>query len=305
MKPGNEFINRNIPGVKRKLLISELHPAFSYLNSWNSCYTINHLTEQIFGINQKRFRKIIQKNLTRECKGEVLLNEELWLFFKALGTFIPNQDKKYQFLRDINLSDFNPGLAPALFFLLQKEEYPSISMKNKKKILNLFFKNNDYSETLNQSIPLIIQALGRQIYKIDSFLYLKNLDKLSRDNSELKLRLALDKNQNISFPSQTKFFQLNHQEIKNYVIKVPKFNHELIHMGTDLHLCVGNGFYAEKIMNNQSNIIFLEKDKYPVIVLEIKQTEGSIQILQGRKLFNQEVESDLLTELEEKLSLLF
>lgn len=299
------FISKNIPQAKS--LFNQLpidHPISKVLQNYKSCYTINQLCVDIFGINQKRFRKLIQTNLSRNIEDEVILNEELWLFLNLVQKIIPNREKCFYFLNSKNLSQFNINLTPSVIFLLQKNHFEFLSNKHRRKILNLFFTKGD-DNTTNESISLIYYGISRKIHKIDSFLYEKNVKKITENNAELATKLALDRKQNIYFKNQEPLLKLQNHTLGNFKIKIPLFNHELLNIGRDLHLCLGEGFYAEKILNNQSNIIILEQNKFTSIVLEVVVSNDSIKILQGKKLFNQNLEKELHVDIQEKLSFLF
>lgn len=304
MNVESNFIKKNIPGTKSYFDVLPLdHPLYKTLNGYKDCYTINHLSTAIFGVNQKRFRKLLQANFTRTVNNETILNEELWLFFKVVQKFIPNLEESYYFLISKDLSKFNYELISSLMFLLQKDKNELISKKQSKKILDLFFIQGKTS-AINESIPLIYHALGRQMYKVESFLYKKHINKLVEDNKELKLKLSLNRKQNIYLTNQEFLLKLKNKNIMDFTIKVPLFNHDLINMGLDLHLCVGDGFYAEKVLNNQSNILVLEQNKTPVIVLELIYNQR-LMIIQAKKLFNKDVDMSLLIKIQEQLLILF
>jgi hypothetical protein len=70
---------------------------------------------------------------------------------------------------------------------------------------------------------------------------------------------------------------LDGKNILSYVIKLPETNFELIKIGQSLNICVGNGGYFEKVMNNESFIISLNKDDKYHACVEIDTDDLSIR----------------------------
>lgn len=111
----------------------------------------------------------------------------------------------------------------------------------------------------------------------------------------------------VKVPKKTLKQELPHLDQKNigdFKVFVPQTTHDLINIGNTLSICVGNGYYAEKILRSQCNIIALV-DKGGRYKYCIEFHRG--QIIQARGFANEnankELQSLILKALENKESL--
>lgn len=83
--------------------------------------------------------------------------------------------------------------------------------------------------------------------------------------------------------------------VGNFKIFVPETTHDLINIGNTLSICVGNGYYGEKVMKKQSQIVSLvnSENKYCYCV-EFSKTN----IIQARGFANKEMDRELQSKLQ-------
>jgi hypothetical protein len=82
--------------------------------------------------------------------------------------------------------------------------------------------------------------------------------------------------------TQPKILPLNQLSFnKNLEIMVPDNNNQLVEVGSALSMCVGNGTYLNKILNNQSMILFIldKKTKETVYYIEL---DNDFKVLQAK-----------------------
>lgn len=162
-----------------------------------------------------------------------------------------------------------------------------------KKIIHLInkeFFNENFDHNVNDIIRMrdIIENKTERKLILPKFKKLKQLhDWLSIESSKLRqknfnLNQGLDKLENYNLGD-------------GIYVKVPKYSHDLIAVGTILKHCVGNGGYAEDALLGESKIITLFKEDKLWACLEYK--EGVF--FQKKGLLNENIELD--KDKEEKL----
>ena len=101
----------------------------------------------------------------------------------------------------------------------------------------------------------------------------------------------------VKVPKRTLVQTLPHLEKKSigdYEVFIPQSSHDLINIGNSLSICVGNGYYADKIMKKQCNIIALtdKNGRYKFCVEFHKNT-----ILQARGFANENAPAALRNQI--------
>lgn len=102
-------------------------------------------------------------------------------------------------------------------------------------------------------------------FKIGRFKKLKQLhDYLSREATRLKSK-NFDLDQGLEY--------LDNKEFEGYRIIVPKDSYSLIDAGLSLNICVGNGYYSEKVLGKKSKIVLLSKNNSLIGCVEFDSSE--------------------------------
>ena len=265
------FIDLNI---KNKRVKKEI-----YNNIWNDEYS---------SINLGLFNRIIAfKNLFSEIddqklipllKNEEILNENEYIK-------VPFDIEK---CLDISF-DRIIHLYTGTFLLYKKNK--GVSLRDKRSIIDdtcsmlqgLFnyinkFKSGELIE--EQGLYLIESLIYLKKYKLKNFLVLHDqlsmiLTKMNQVNYSLKQDdlLVLDKKSVILRDVEYKCF-------------IPTCNYDLIDVGVDLKICVGNGSYSNSVLKEQINIIILKDSSFKnnIACIEINKETG--KVIQSKEKYN-------------------
>jgi len=150
----------------------------------------------------------------------------------------------------------------------------------------LCFKHEEFNRTSIKDMVEMFKkhpkVLGEHLQSLDfqdknSFnkihdQFVIEIECMSQENFDLK--------QEVNFPSLAK---IHDAELPSgYQIKVAQKNHDLISWGSLLGHCVGNGSYAEDILEKNCCIISLFKDNAVKYCVEIDPKNKTIEQIQGK-----------------------
>lgn len=166
---------------------------------------------------------------------------------------------------------------------------------NEKRIVTLFsnYEEDDFIEDCaimyrrlferNLFVDEVLPKKPKSIRELHS-IFTRESKKISQTNFELKQDLD----------------HLKGLKVNGYEIFVPEQSYDLIDIGNNLSICVGNGYYASLIFKKESSIIALkEKNKYAYCVEMkgnyLKQCRGY-----GNRSMPQEIKDELVKVLSNK-----
>lgn len=127
----------------------------------------------------------------------------------------------------------------------------------------------------------------------------KKLKTLLQFHDELSIMMSKRNQKNYPL-EQMDLNSLHNLKFKDYSIWVPNTNYELIHTGIELKICVGGGQYGKKIIEKESQIIFLKKDEKVIYCVEFDYDRKDI--IQARALYNAHMSETLESELQDLLN---
>lgn len=95
---------------------------------------------------------------------------------------------------------------------------------------------------------------------------------------------------------QERILYLEGKKVLGLEVHVPKTNYELIELGNSLHICVGEGYYANLVRNKNSFIIILRNKERSVYCVELDRR--SLEVKQAKSFFNDEADALLKKQLD-------
>lgn len=115
------------------------------------------------------------------------------------------------------------------------------------------------------------------------------------------LSIGIMKRNSPNVPLNQSLYYLNGKPIKDYIIEVPNFSHDLIDTSKELSHCVH--FYSNKVRHGSSHIINLKRDGKRIYTIELmRDPTGSFNIIQFKGKFNEDsMESALGDEIRREL----
>jgi hypothetical protein len=223
----------------------------------------NYVSEMIFLLN-KIFSLSIDKIIHYLIKSEKTIDHEV-----LINTFGSNRaDNPY-----INLEHEIIDLHQMLLLL-----------NNKLNDDNL---TEEHKSFLKESIERIKKSKNKNLFvlhnKISSL-----LTKLNQVNYKLPQEKFYNKYNGI-------------QLSENLRISVPLMNYDLIDVGEYLNVCVGNGYYSQKIIKDQVNILYLINNKDEIVAcLEFNREGKCIQARGKNNRYLSDYENKNIKEIIEK-----
>lgn len=165
---------------------------------------------------------------------------------------------------------------------------------NEKRVVSLFstYQEDDFLE----DTVIMYERLFNNDLEINSIMPKspKNIRELHSIFSRECSKIKTPKNSlNQNFP------HLVGAKLGDLEFFIPETSHDLINIGNTLSICVGNGYYAEKIIKKQSSIVAL-KNPQGKFSYCIEFHRG--QIIQARGFANADMDSKLKKQLLEKLN---
>jgi hypothetical protein len=242
-----------------------------YFNQLMNSTDLESLSQQI-GVSQKNIKKVIFSNFVYKNK----VNFTFINLLLALKNNNYNYDRMVTFLSE-NKVQYNEDYNSLDYFVSNlKKHFSEEKCFNVLKMIQQ--KDVEFLHDIAYSLDSIGNSssdLFKQMVKDLSFKNIKQLHDEVSQVSEL-----MSQARDVVSLKQEAIESLDGKNVLSYVIKLPETNFELIKIGQSLNLCVGNGGYFEKVMNNESFIISLNKnDKYHACIeidtddLTIKQAK--------------------------------
>ena len=211
----------------------------------------NEEIEQLLGIKNKAIlKKFYDVLVTSKGKNPKVNTEMLNIIFTIKNIF-PNINEQIlePLIKKYSHSAFiNEDLLVDVKNMLMNY--------NEKRVISIF-SNYEEDDFLEDTTIMYKQLFENDIL-IDEILPKKpkNIRELhtlfTRECRKIKQPKSL-LNQNLDF--------LKNQKIDDYKIFIPETTFDLIDIGNSLSICVGNGYYAKKVLKKQCNIIALKNNK--------------------------------------------
>lgn len=166
---------------------------------------------------------------------------------------------------------------------------------NERRVVKLF-SNYTQQDELEDTIRMY-KILFENDLEIDKILPKK--PKNIKELHDLFMRECVKVRVPNSSLKQEEVEYLNNINIQDkYSIYVPQKSHDLIDIGNELSICVGNGYYARKVLNKEVNIISLKNTQGKFIAcIEFNQNG----IIQAKSFHNSFLSNDLLEEIKETI----
>lgn len=224
-------------------------------DSWRASKpTEFHLTEKneeienILNLKNKAVKKEFYSNIIKRNEEIPKINTEMLNIIFLVKSIFPDIDEQIlqPLIKQYNHSAF-----------LQEDHLVDIQNLlinyNEKRVVSLF-ANYSESDYLEDTIIMYKRLFENDIMIND---ILPKKPKNIRELHDIFMRECKKiKTPNIGL-KQDKIDYLEGLEVKGLKFMIPKTAHDLIDIGNKLSICVGNGYYAEKILNKRSNIIAL------------------------------------------------
>lgn len=159
--------------------------------------------------------------------------------------------------------------------------------------------NND-QEHLAESLKLCAELTD--VVKKENSLRFKPIIPLKPKNLAQiydSLAKCVGKIQQRNYPLDQDFLkQIHGKKFLEYTISVPAYNYDLIDAGVNLKICIGYGHHGQKIINKESFVAFLVKDKKIYYCIELDE----FRIIQAKGKLNKELNNIQLMLLKDFLS---
>lgn len=256
------------------------------INRMNACENVDDFAELIFFKRTNHSRKSLDLLF---INGELKADRVIWAYTLSKNNM--NYDLIINLLRDNILFRFatlelatNERLINRLSEIISKSKIfdllNSLSEDpGRENKVNAFdweledlLKQLDFINNLDQSL-FAKELVSKNRRKI------KTMSDLHDFLSEKVIKLIEQKD----YPLEQNHIQnLDKINFENYTIHVPKSNKELIDCGSDLKICVGDGFYATEIVEHKIFIIFLMEGSQIRFCIEIKRANMSIKQAMSR-----------------------
>ena len=220
---------------------------------------------ETFSISNKRILKKIDENKLMGNKFNSILFNLLFLIKESF------EDIDDQLLEPMVLNYENK-----LYGELNQEDVKSIVQLlrffNKKRVVSLMSYLSEDPEDLNY-----LKLAGMALKKIQPLVIENKLDifkilpKKPKKFKEIyvKININLLKLEQVNKRlNQEDIEFLDGQKWEGFLLEVPSESYDLIHLGTNLNICIGNGFYASRITEKDSFLIVLKKDNKPIYCVQ-------------------------------------
>lgn len=240
----------------------------------------NILLEEILNIKNKLLLNQFYSVIFDDCQGKV--NTEMLNIIFVVKKIRPEIDEQLllPLIKKYSHSAFIPD---NLILPLQN----MLASYNDKRIVKMF-SNYEQDDFLEDSV-IMYQRLLENDLEIDQVLppKPKNIREihtiLTRESSKIKqLKYKLN---------QDDFY--NGIMVGEYEIFIPQTSHDLIEIGNQLSICVGNGYYAEQILKKYSKVLCLKKDNKFKYCIEFSYSSNNI-IIQARGFANANMDKKLV-----------
>tara|TARA_Y100000034_G_scaffold136824_1_gene216121 strand:- start:24315 stop:25802 length:1488 start_codon:yes stop_codon:yes gene_type:complete len=161
-------------------------------------------------------------------------------------------------------------------FLYEKLELLTMCLKElpHKKIIRLLVQSLSYDYIELDDILIMhrnLQSVEGESFDLNNY-KIKNI----RDLHKL-LTLETSKISQEDYLLNQNINELEGVKFNSYSIQIPKTSHDLIETGILLDHCVGNGYYAEKVLRKDSQIFNLVKENRIVYTIEVDMGYRIIQ----------------------------
>lgn len=218
-------------------------------------------------LSKKLFEKIYEK------EGQP--NTKLINFFKLVKEIRPDIERDSLINMIPSKWDFDYKTAPIEEIIMITKHY------NDKRVSRLLQKElleRHYIIDSARTLEQIVKALDGDNLRIVSDEEIKeSLPKKPKDFKEIHDAYVLmtRKIEQANYKlDQSRVSHIDGKKIDDLKIWVPEFNHDLIEVGNSMNICVGNGWYADRIMKREINIIVLQKSGKNYVCFEY--TNGKI-----------------------------
>lgn len=226
--------------------------------AWASNYdSFQDALASIFGnVTSNLSKKIYEK--IYEVEGQP--NTKLINFFKLIKEIRPDINRDNLINMIPKKWDFDYRTAPVDDLIMILEYYND---KRVAKLLQKELLERHYIADSARTLQKIKEALDSDNNRIISEEEIKeNLPSKPKDFKEIHDAFVLItrkiKQANYKL-GQESLSHINNEKIGDLKIWIPEYNHDLIEVGNSMNICVGNGWYAERVKNKEINIIILQK----------------------------------------------
>lgn len=229
--------------------------------------------ENLLNLKNKLILKLFYENLFSVSK----MNTEMLNIVFLVKKILPNVDE--QLLQPLlKQYDHQAFIVDELVLPLKN----LLSSYNEKRIIQLFsnYCEDDFIEDTtimyerllenDVTIDQVLPDKPKNIVEIHTILT-RECSKIKEPNNKLKQNLP----------------HLENKMFENCEIFIPQTAHELIDIGNTLSICVGNGYYAEKVLKKKCNIIALKNKGKFICCIEFDSKE----IIQARFYQNKSMDS--------------
>lgn len=269
-----------------------------------------------YNIKNKKVRKEIYSKIWRDDTS--FFDNGILNRIVAIKEVNPNYDEQKLFSLIDNFYILNQNYVIELVYLLNE-----VLKFRMDKIVNYMIKSNTFIKEANeQSNGEIFRTFRSNTWQpyanfeseMEDLCQMLHIVKMKKEDetltveqkeflSEALLNLKKAKNKNLHIIHDkvsnllTKLnqvnYKLNQEELaseydglkyEQLTIKVPLMNYDLIDLGENLNICVGNGYYSKKVLNKESKIIYLLKNDEINACLEFNS--NNMRCIQARGLHN-------------------
>jgi hypothetical protein len=232
----------------------------------------------------KQFYEVISNPTTKK------VNTEMMNILFLIKKIFPNIDEQL-LVPAIKKFSHSAFISEDLLVQLQN----MLSTYNEKRVVQLFsvYEEDDFLEDTVQ----MYERLFENNIEIDTILpeKPKNIRELHSIFSRECEKIEVPKN---SLKQDLDYLD-NQPFLDGLTLFVPKTTHDLITIGNQLQICVGNGLYAQKVLKKQCNIVAVKnKDGKFTNCIEFHKNH----IIQGRGYRNSDMNTTSKTKLLEMIA---
>lgn len=257
--------------------------------------------EQALNLKNKRIKNI----LFSRALSEYYLNFPYLSFYYILSTLNFNYDHLCTLMSEINFPLAHSWSSKRIKSMQQsiKALNSRFTEKTIVKFLLATYQGSiqdlDLMESMWEDVHGMFLTIEHNHRNVLDYLprKLKNLAQL---HDHLAIILARENQKDFPLPQEDLILALNGVKFKDFEIKVPQKNHDLIEIGIQMNICVGSGLYGEKINEANSQIFTLSSENELEYCIEIDP--HTKEVVQAKGHFNEVMPRALIEELQSFLN---
>lgn len=255
---------------------------------------------EVLALSGKKIKSIVFNKVFKPSH----LNFSYLSFYYILKDLNFNYDLFCSLLGEIKIANYYSWNEGEIDYIQHSLKYLKTVYSEKQVITLLKNSYKDPDADLNlfngfwQDIFFMCYRLEQDEKSLKNYLP-KKPKNITKIHDYLAFLLAKEEQDNYPLHQEDLEKVLSGSKFKDFKIYIPKNNHDLVGLGLEMHICVGNGVYGQKIVKKDSEILVLNGQTETYCVeIDARHRE----ILDAKANFNEEMPKDLRQELQSFLN---